>query len=113
MLPFIDIVAISPSPAGAVALAQRNAEALITYLRGMQVANDVPAQDRVVVDQIVRPKPPEVYQPRSKTMPIVVFLATMLVTIGLAFLLENLRPRARVDDRPETGLQGTQQRRSA
>jgi hypothetical protein len=113
MLPFVDILAISPSPGGAVALAQRNADALITYLRGMQVANDVPAQDRVVVEQIVRPKPPKVYQPRSKTMPIVVFLATMLVTIGLAFLLENLRPRLRVGDRPETGLQGTPQRRTA
>jgi hypothetical protein len=112
MLPFIDIVAIAPSPAGAVALAQRNADALITYLRGMQVANDVPAQDRVVVEQLVRPKAPKVYQPRSKTMPIVVFLATMLVTIGLAFLLENLRPRLRVD-RPETGLQDTPQRRTA
>ncbi len=32
---------------------------------------------------------------RSKTVPIVVFLTVMLAVIGLAFILENLRPRVR------------------
>ena len=30
---------------------------------------------------------------RSKTIPIVVFLTVMLAFVGLAFILENLRPR--------------------
>ena len=42
---------------------------------------------------------------RSKTVPIVVFLTVMLAVIGLAFILENLRPRVRpvadVADRQE------------
>jgi hypothetical protein len=33
--------------------------------------------------------------PRKKTTPIVVFLTVLLAAIGLAFVLENLRPRIR------------------
>ena len=33
--------------------------------------------------------------PRSKARPVIVFLATMLVVIGVVFLLENVRPRVR------------------
>ncbi len=43
----------------------------------------------------MRPRGAEIFRPRSKTMPIVIFLAVMFATVGLAFLLENLRPRAR------------------
>jgi hypothetical protein len=92
MLPFIDLTAIAASPRAAMNLAQDSADAFATYIRTRQVANNVPADDRVIVEQLVRPKPAEVARPRSKTMPIVVFLAVMLATIGLAFLLENLRP---------------------
>jgi hypothetical protein len=93
MLPYLDIVAISTTPGRAVRLAERSAHALATYIESQQRANNVPTTDRVVVEQIVRPKRPEIFQPRSKTMAIVVFLATMFATVGLAFLLENLRPR--------------------
>lgn len=114
MLPFVDVVAIATSPRGAVELAQRNATALISYLERQQVVNDVPTGDRVVVEQLVRPRPPQIFRPRSKTMPIVVFLATMLATIGLAFLLENLRPRVRQLGEPaDTGFGGQAQRRTA
>jgi hypothetical protein len=32
---------------------------------------------------------------RKKTLPITVFLAVLIATLGLAFILENLRPRLR------------------
>jgi hypothetical protein len=99
-LPLIDIVAIATSQGGAVVLAQRSADALGTFVREQQSANKVPTADRVIVQQLVRPKPPKIFQPRSKTMAVVVFLAAMFGTFGLAFLLENLRPRARVLDEP-------------
>ena len=52
-----------------------------------------PPADRVVVQTA----PPgrrrrRSSKPRPKTIPIVVFLVVMLATIGLAFLLENMRP---------------------
>ena len=36
------------------------------------------------------PRRAEIFRPRSKTMPIVIFLAVMFATVGLAFLLENV-----------------------
>ena len=114
MLPFMDVVAIATTPRGAVRLAQRTASALTTFIERQQLANDVPTADRVVVEQIVRPKAPEVFQPRSKTMPIVVFLAVMLATVGLAFLLENMRPRGPgLDQSAEPEFQEPARRRSA
>jgi hypothetical protein len=114
MLPFLDVVAIATTPRRAVELAQRSASSLTTYIEKQQQANNVPTADRVVVEQIVRPKPPQIFQPRSKTMPIVVFLAVMLATVGLAFLLENLRPRGPgLDQSAEPEFQEPARRRSA
>ena len=95
MLPLIELTAFSTSPQGAVRLARRSSTALSTYLRDQQRANKVPASDRVVLDQVLGATKAEIFRPRSKTMPIVIFLAVMFATVGLAFLLENLRPRNR------------------
>ena len=95
MLPLIDLTAIADNPQRAMTLASRSARALETYVREEQAANEVPPADRVVIEEVMRPKGAVVYQPRSKTMPIVVFLAVMLAVSGIAFLLENVRPRDR------------------
>jgi hypothetical protein len=95
VLPFIDLTAIATTPRGAKLLASRAGDALESYIRDQQKANNVPDTDRVVIQDVLQPKKVKVYQPRSKTMSIVIFLAVMFATIGLAFLLENLRPRVR------------------
>jgi hypothetical protein len=47
-------------------------------------------------------------------MPIVIFLAVMLGTVGLAFLLENVRPREiEHDERKEDDLHKAVARRTA
>jgi hypothetical protein len=94
-LPLIDLTAIATSRQGARSLAQRGANALDTYLRTQQAANNVPSTDRVILQQLLIPRKVKLFAPRSKTMPIVIFLAVMFATIALAFLLENLRPRTR------------------
>jgi hypothetical protein len=95
MLPLIELTGISTSPRRAISLAQRSSKALSTYLQQQQLENEVPSSDRVVLEEVLHPRKAEVYQPRSKTMPVVIFLAVMFATVGLAFLLENLRPRNR------------------
>jgi hypothetical protein len=95
LLPLIDVTALATSSRGAVELAARDARALDSYVADEQKANNVPVSDRVVIRTVVAPQQPHVFQPRSKTMAIVVFLAVLLATIGLAFVLENLRPRVR------------------
>jgi hypothetical protein len=112
-LPLIDLVAISTSPRGAMSLSLRSATAFQTYLTQQQKANNVPEKDRVVVQQVMRPRRAEIFQPRSKTMPLVIFLAVMFATVGLAFLLENLRPRARPGEPVELADDGTVRRRTA
>lgn len=112
-LPLVDLMAIAPSPAAALDLAQKSADAFRTFIREQQKANDVPSSDRVVVQQLVRPNPPKVFQPRSKTLPIVVFLAVMFATVGIAFLLENVRPRGRQSAEPADPALPSTARRTA
>lgn len=112
-LPLIDIVAIATSPRGAMKLAIRSANAFQTYLTQQQRVNNIPDADRVVVQQVLRPRGAKIFQPRSKTMPIVVFLAVMFATVGLAFLLENLRPRALPGEPAEVAHDGSARRRTA
>jgi hypothetical protein len=97
-LPLIDLTAIATSPRGAMNLAQRAASSLDTYLRAQQSANNVPSTDRVVLQEVLKPRKAEIFKPRSKTMPLVIFFAVMFATIGLVFLLENLRPKARLGE---------------
>jgi hypothetical protein len=115
MLPLIDLTAISTSPQAALALAKRSSDALSSYVRDQQIANNVPRTDRVLIEPVTLPEKVHVYAPRSKTMPIVVFLAVMLATIGLAFLLENMRPRARPlpEQLADVAVQGSERRRTA
>lgn len=101
LLPLIDLAAISTTPRGAVELALRGARGLNTFLSEQQRANNVPDADRVVVQTIAQPRGAQLFQPRSKTMPIVIFLVVMLGVVALAFLLENLRPRAQEAGGPE------------
>jgi hypothetical protein len=93
-LPMIDLTAISTSPRRAAALAERTATALRTYIREQQRVGNVPVADRAVIVPVVRPSTAELFRARSKTMAIVIFLAVAFITVALAFLLENLRPRA-------------------
>ena len=113
MLPLIDLTAISTTRQRAMELASRSARALERYVREKQAANLVPPADRVVIESIERPRRALIYQPRSMTMPVVVFLAVMLATSGLAFLLENLRPRRRPPTEAEQGHDERAHRRTA
>lgn len=107
VLPLIDVTAVSKTPGSAVSLSRRASQALAGYIETQQAANDVPSTDRAVLEPILQPVHAGVYRARSKTMAIVIFLAVMFVTIGLAFALENLRPRVReVDEDAGVPFQG-------
>jgi hypothetical protein len=114
LLPMIELQGLSTSPEDAVTLARRSARALSAYLEQQQRANHVPSSDRVVLQQIMEAREAEINQPRSKTMPVVIFLALVFATVGLAFLLENLRPRPQTsDEQTDRGLARPVQRRTA
>ena len=94
-LPMMTFSAIASTPRGAHNLANRHIDAFLEYLREDQNRRRVRAADRVKVEVVRQPQMPVLLVPRKKTRPIVVFLTVAIATFGLAFVLENLRPRVR------------------
>lgn len=92
-LPFVSIAGISDTPAHAAALAQRETSALLGYLHDQQQANAIPVSQRVMLQQVNKPGNTKLLKGRKKSTPIVVFLATVLLVIGLAHVLDRLRPQ--------------------
>jgi hypothetical protein len=106
-LPLISISAYATTGERAAQLALRATAAFREYLAAEQDANEIPAKKRVVMTEVNRSVPPELLAGRSKTLPVVVFLTIMLAVVGIAFLVENLRPRvrtARADEATVTPL---------
>jgi hypothetical protein len=94
-LPMMTFSAISATPQRAHGLAQRHIDAFLTYLERDQQRRGVEPADRVKVEVLRRPQAPVLLVPRKKTRPIIVFLTVAIATFGLAFILENMRPRVR------------------
>lgn len=112
-LPLIDLIAIATSRRRAMTLAEESAAAFRTYLTEQQRANAVPEADRVLVQEVVRPRRAELYRGRSQTMPLVIFLSVVFAAVGLAFLLENARPRATPGEPGEVEVEQAQYPRTA
>ena len=92
-LPFIDVAGIASKPAAARNLARRAAEAMSQYVSARQAG--IKAARRVTLELVNAPDEPTLVEGRSKTMPVMIFLAVMSVVIGLAYIRENLRLSAR------------------
>jgi hypothetical protein len=92
-LPLMAIAGFGPTQSDARTTADRATSAFLTYLRRVQQQNSIPAPSRVTVQLVERPTVPTLIQGRRKTKPIFFFVIVICATIGLAFLLENLRPR--------------------
>jgi hypothetical protein len=91
-LPLIDVVGIANDAATAQSVTARATRAILEYLDRQQDEANVPEKDRVIVQVVAQPEQAELLESRPLTRPIVVFLVTMFGTIGLAFILHNLRP---------------------
>jgi hypothetical protein len=96
-LPMLAIRGVASTPEGAMLVAQRANKAFEEFLATKQARDAIPSDERAVLTQVRQPSPATtvLLEGRSKTVPIVVFLTVMLAVIGLAFILENLRPRVR------------------
>jgi hypothetical protein len=97
-LPMVIVFGTGPSPALAERAAVCGTDAFLAYIRDEQVESRIPKGQRVQMTVINEPDANEavLVLPRKKTLPIVVFMAVMFATIGLAFVLENARPGIRV-----------------
>jgi hypothetical protein len=105
LLPLISIAGTADSPAHAVNLARRGLDAFTEFITNEQTAAGIPAEQRVVLQVLKQPEDATLVLGRKKTLPVIVFLAVMIAAVGLAFILENLRPRIRrVDDEHERSV---------
>jgi hypothetical protein len=96
-LPMVGVQGIGSTPENAVTVARRASDAFRRYLRAEQDRGAIPVDQRVVLTEVRHPSlaTTVLLEGRPKTVPIVVFLTVMLAVVGLAFILENLRPRVR------------------
>jgi hypothetical protein len=102
ILPFIAFSGSAADPATAQEAARRGAAAFMRFLSDRQRGARIPEDERVLLKQIEEPQLGTLVAERRKTRPIAIFLAVMIAFVGLAFILENLRPRVKavtvVDD---------------
>lgn len=115
-LPLVAVNGVSTSPERAMAVADRAAQGLRDYIEIEQRKNGIPDNQRVILSIVKEPGPTttDLLKRRSKTLPIVIFLTTLLAFVGLTFILENLRPRIRpVPSEVTPVVTGVQTRRPA
>jgi cytoskeletal protein RodZ len=101
IVPLVQIDALAHSPERAVAIARRASTVFRAYLGQSQVQARIPTRQRVVVEVLTGAKQATLSHGRRLTLPIVVFLGTLIATLFVAFALENLRPRPQTADPAE------------
>jgi hypothetical protein len=94
-LPVIMLSGRANSASEAISAVQYGTRALDEYVSRQQQVAKIPTSQRIGLQSMQRASRPVVAEPRKKTLAIVVFLAVLVATVGLAFILENLRPRVR------------------
>jgi hypothetical protein len=92
-LPLIRVTGTSDSPARALATAARATSALMSFIDRQQDRSRIAPTNRVQLKVVDNPGHVEVSSKRSIVKPAFVFLLILTIVIGLAFVLENLRPR--------------------
>lgn len=92
-VPMIIFDAVAPTPEAAVSLAKRHVAAFKEFVKDNQNASKIPQDQRVVVNTLNAPQGATLLEARKKTRPILIFLTGLVAVLGLAFVLENLRPR--------------------
>ena len=93
-------------------MVDRGTRALLAHLAERQTQAKIPPDERVQVRVLSRVADPVLLEGRKKTLPIIVLLAVLSATIGLAFVLENVRPAVRPLS-PVADEELTEARRSA
>jgi hypothetical protein len=94
-LPLLGLSSVAATPGGALTLAKRHLAAFQEWLKTSQVKAGTDPDQRIVLEPVTGPLPATLLMGRKKTKPIMIFLAMSVAVIGLAFVLENLRPRIR------------------
>jgi hypothetical protein len=94
LLPLVAVTSVAHTPAQAARVSRAAADLFRSYIAHQQASAGIPLKQRVLL-QVVSTEA-TLIAGRKKTLAIVAFLAVLIATIALAFVLENLRPRMQV-----------------
>ena len=94
-LPLITLSATAKSSTAAKKLGIRYLASFKTFIAERQRKAGIAEDDRVRLEVVRQPAPGELLVGRKKTRPILIFVTVMMAMFGLAFILENARPRVR------------------
>jgi capsular polysaccharide biosynthesis protein len=92
--PLLKITGMATSPLAATRLTIRATDTFIDVARTDQIQAKVPESQRVELRIVKRAEVPKLVGPRSKTTFIIILLAGLTLTVGAAFLRENLQREA-------------------
>ena len=95
VLPRVIITGHASSPDRAEETAGTATAAFLRYLERQQASSQITADTRADVSVVNEPTKAELFEGRRMARPIFIFLLIVMAVIGLAFVLENLRPRRR------------------
>ena len=101
LVPLVEIDGFARTPERALYIARRVSGALRDYLQRSQTSAAIPPKQRIVVQVLSKARKATLARGRRLTVPIIVFLAGLIATLGLAFALENLHPRAHTAFEPK------------
>lgn len=96
--PMMTISATSPTAPKATELTLAATRVFLDVLNARQVAARIPVRDRIQVRVVKSSETPRLVDPRSKAVPILVFLGGLIATVAVAFTRHNV---ARRDRAPE------------
>lgn len=91
--PYLLIIGLAATRSNAISVAARGGHAFQQYVAREQEASGVPARERIQLRVVNVAREAVLLEPRKRTLPIVIFLTVMTAALGLAFVLDNLRPR--------------------
>jgi hypothetical protein len=92
-LPFVQLTAVAPTSKDASALAVGAASVLTTYVQEEQNKAGIAPSDRVLLSPVQTGDNAQLISHQKLTTPVLIFVAIACATFGLAFILENARPR--------------------
>ncbi len=86
--PIVSLTTTADSAAGALSLNQHTYEGLRDLLISEQKANNIPTDERVLLNLLNKPQAATLVQPRSWTSSILAFLLCSIAAVALAHILE-------------------------
>jgi hypothetical protein len=89
-LPFVEVAGIAPTPAAARDLARRASAAIAAFVLTRQENSGLKPSKQIRLELVNAPERPELVEPRSKTLPVMLFLGVMSIVLFAAYVRENL-----------------------